>query len=679
MRRRLTIALPIALVAALCCAQPASAAFGFVTKWGSNGTGNGQFKSPDDVATDQLGNVYTIELSGNRVQKFATNGAFIWKSGATGSGNGQFSTPAEVATDSNGRVWVAEQGNSRAQALSQGNGSYVTSWAAGSSPSGIAVDTASNVIVANAFGTVRKYTPAGVQIATYGSAGGGPDQYSLPTGVATDSANNVYIVDRGHNRVLKFGPGGGLTPIGKFGASGTSDGKFQDPTGIAVAPGGAIYVADRGNNRIQIFNANGAFVGKFGSTGTGNSQFSSPQGVAVDRSCNVFVADTGNNRIQKFGDSSGSCTGSTPNLDPKLLVCVGLWTSNCAGFPPPDPVLTCVSLWQDCTGFGGMPPGSPGTIDMSGFPSSIPAPVTCSSGGSASQALAHASQDNRGNGFNVLDELPCAIQTYLESDDPNAVKQAKSRVEYELNARHFKTEVSAARVRVANGLRAICQVKQSDDKQTCAVKNALELLIFDSVDEFFDYAEKPGQGVKGFAVNQSKVDGLCAKFEKPPLCKQVFTVLVGVVNGELNALNVRKHKLGLNKAFGAQGSSLSIAGSSIAYAAAKGKGKGGKKGKRKAWKRKGRIVLAAGLAQIAQGKQGQLRLKIPKATRKLLKKAKRKGVKKIRATAVLRATIVPGVTSTKRVKIKILLVKPKKKPAKGRGGKQKRRQQSGKS
>ncbi len=664
MRTRLAILLlPVFLLAALVAAQPAAAAFGFVTKWGSNGTANGQFKSPDDVATDTLGNVYVIELSGNRVQKFATNGAFIWKSGTTGSGNGQFSTPAEVATDNNGRVWIAEQGNSRVQALSQANGSYVTSWPAGSSPSGIAVDGSNNVIVANAFGTVRKYTPAGALITTYGSSGGGPNQYSLPTGVATDSANNVYIVDRGHNRVLKFPPGGGLNPVGQFGGSGTANGKFQDPTGISVSDAGIIYVADRGNRRIQIFNANGGYIGKFGSSGAGNGQFSSPQGVAVDRSCNVFVADTGNNRIQKFGESGGGCGGSPVPTD-QLLVCVGLWTSTCAGFPPPDPIQTCVSLWQNCDGFGGMPPGGPGTIDMSGFPATVTATVGCDTSASNPYASrVHASQDNRGDGFSVQDSLKCALETYLESTDPNAVKEAKSRVEYELNARHFKTEVNAARVRVLNGLRAICQTKPSEDKQTCAVKNSLELLISDSLDEYFDYAEKPGQGVKKFGLDSGGVANLCAKFEKPPLCQKAFTSLVAAVNVELQALSNRKHKLGLHKHYGARGSAIA----SGAELAAK------RKGKRRGATRVKRVVLVAGGTTVAQGKRGKLRLKVPKTTRKMLRRAKRKGVRSIRATVIVRGSLVPGITRTKRTKVRILLVKPKRQAGKRRGGaKQKR-------
>lgn len=72
-------------------------------------------------------------------------------------------------------------------------------------------------------------------------------------------------------------------------------------------------------------------------------------------------------------------------------------------------------------------------------------------------------------------------------------------------------------------------------------------------------------------------------------------------------------------------------------------------------------MLAIARKQIPQGRRAKLRIKIPKAIRRLLRKAKRRGVRRIRATARLRATIIPGVSTTKRVKLRILLKKPKTK------------------
>ncbi len=76
----------------------------FITKWGTPGIGNGQFGFPDGIAVDSSGNVYVSDgptsvsdLSHSRVQEFTSSGTFITKWGTLGSGNGQFSYPYGIA------------------------------------------------------------------------------------------------------------------------------------------------------------------------------------------------------------------------------------------------------------------------------------------------------------------------------------------------------------------------------------------------------------------------------------------------------------------------------------------------------------------------------------------------------------------------------------------------------
>ncbi|MFI5372623.1 MAG: hypothetical protein ACHQ52_13790 [Candidatus Eisenbacteria bacterium] len=42
----------------------------YLTQWGSNGSGEGQFNIPLGLATDAAGNVYVSDNGNNRVQKF---------------------------------------------------------------------------------------------------------------------------------------------------------------------------------------------------------------------------------------------------------------------------------------------------------------------------------------------------------------------------------------------------------------------------------------------------------------------------------------------------------------------------------------------------------------------------------------------------------------------------------
>jgi tripartite motif-containing protein 71 len=43
----------------------------FVTQWGSQGSGPGQFDFPNDVAIDASGNIYVVDLHNERIEKFA--------------------------------------------------------------------------------------------------------------------------------------------------------------------------------------------------------------------------------------------------------------------------------------------------------------------------------------------------------------------------------------------------------------------------------------------------------------------------------------------------------------------------------------------------------------------------------------------------------------------------------
>jgi DNA-binding beta-propeller fold protein YncE len=103
-----------ALVAAL---ATAAFGFGFLIRWGSPGTGDGQFIFPSGLATNAAGRVVYVADSGNhRIQVFDAAGNFLRTFGGEGSGDGQFIAPFGVATDAAGRVvYVVDTFNHRIQ------------------------------------------------------------------------------------------------------------------------------------------------------------------------------------------------------------------------------------------------------------------------------------------------------------------------------------------------------------------------------------------------------------------------------------------------------------------------------------------------------------------------------------------------------------------------------------
>ena len=105
---------------------------------GSEGTGNGQFKSPAGIATDEGGEaLYVVDEGNDRVEKFR-NSKYFSQFGSKGSGNGQFSSPRGIAI-AGGKIYVVDSGNKRVEEFNEA-GEYLSQFAVSSEARGIAVN-----------------------------------------------------------------------------------------------------------------------------------------------------------------------------------------------------------------------------------------------------------------------------------------------------------------------------------------------------------------------------------------------------------------------------------------------------------------------------------------------------------------------------------------------------------
>lgn len=121
---------------------------------GSSGTGNGQFGAVVDIAADASGNWYAFDRAASpRVQKFTAGGAYTTKWGSAGTGAGEFTASGDhsLTVDSDGTVHVLDVVQRRVQRFSD-TGTFLSSY--GAPGVGPAQFVTPHTIRATAYGTV---------------------------------------------------------------------------------------------------------------------------------------------------------------------------------------------------------------------------------------------------------------------------------------------------------------------------------------------------------------------------------------------------------------------------------------------------------------------------------------------------------------------------------------------
>ena len=357
---------------------------------------NASISSARGVAVDAAGNVY-FTTSDLCVFKLDRNGTLTRiagnsRSGYSGDGgpalNAQFSLPWGVAVDSTGNIYIADGAWIRRISPNGGIGTVAGSGTSGAgdggqavnaqlnSAYGVAVDASGNLFIADAGAAVIRRvssngiitTVAGNGIQGYSGDGGlatNAELYS-PVGVALDSSGDLYIADKGNNRIRKISPDGIITTVAGNGGldtqGGSGDGgpatsaQLSVPIGIAVDNAGSLYIAQDGDGVRKVASggiistvvsniaANGVVPDNTGNlylatgllpggrlagsitrvssggivttlVGTGNwgysgdggpavtAQLNDPLGVAVDTAGNVYIADVLENRVRKVAPS----------------------------------------------------------------------------------------------------------------------------------------------------------------------------------------------------------------------------------------------------------------------------------------------------------------------------------------------------------------------------------------
>ena len=285
--------------------------FGVITTFAGNGivgySGDGsvaigaEFNILSGISSDSIGDIYISDAGNDYIRKIDTSGIIIRFAGRLLSGgfsgdggldtSAKLNDPAGTAFDKHGNFYIADNLNNRVRM----------------------VNTAGNIYT---FAGCNSYTSTG-----YKGDGGSAllAQLSGPTGFAYDTAQNLYIADRGNHVVRMINSAGIISTVAGDDTSGyTGDGgpatsaKMVSPYSVATDRKGNLFICDPGKNVVRKVNSAGiistyAGSGVAGFSGDGGladtARLSSPTAIATDKYGNLYIADEANNRIREVDTS----------------------------------------------------------------------------------------------------------------------------------------------------------------------------------------------------------------------------------------------------------------------------------------------------------------------------------------------------------------------------------------
>ncbi len=155
--------------------------------------------------------LFVADSQRHQVVIFSGRGELISKFGSRGSGPGEFNFPTHVAVDSAARIYVTDSMNSRVQVFDPQGKFLRTIGGPGdkpgqfSRPKGVALDPAGHIYVVDAlFDNVQIFDDQSRLLLNWGESGSDAGQFWLPNAIAISPNNEIYVADSFNRRIQVF-------------------------------------------------------------------------------------------------------------------------------------------------------------------------------------------------------------------------------------------------------------------------------------------------------------------------------------------------------------------------------------------------------------------------------------------------------------------------------------------
>lgn len=269
--------------------------------------------APVSVAVDEaVGHIYIVSGAYDGILVYGMDGAFQFGIRRGGAGSDQkFNNANGVCIGQNGTIYAADYG---ASGIAEFDGMD------GRLKGTVDVDTSSipdaktpqiYCALVNSAGNIFADDPANNRVHVIGPDGKslfhfGPStekkenpHFNGPSFMALDSKDNLYLVDTGFSRILKYDSKGKY--LATIGTIGIKPGELNYPAGLAFDKGDVLFVANAMDSNVQAFNTSGKFLYALANEkGEGPIPSDGMRGIFIDSKDRLYVTELYNNRVSVY-------------------------------------------------------------------------------------------------------------------------------------------------------------------------------------------------------------------------------------------------------------------------------------------------------------------------------------------------------------------------------------------